>query len=771
METLSLVLLKSTAWLTSFAVLYLVLLRNERFFRLNRFYLLAGIVASLLFPFYTFHYAVLLPAVTTPLISVGEVSQVAVVQGETSVPYLFWFYAAGFVIVMIRLLLQTWKIILKLRKAGFTRLGDVNLVRTPDFASSFSFFSFVFVNPSIASIEMKEIIHHEREHIHQRHWFDLMLVEFVCILQWFNPFAWIYARLVRQNHEYLADERALQSTADPAVYQAALLNQLLGEPVFSLTNSFSYSLNKKRFTMMKKKIGSPFRKLKMLLVLPVAAMLFYAFAAPEYQYGSEPGTMQQVVKTVNVKGQVFKTDGTPLYGTSVILGGSTIGTISDPEGKFELKGVPEDGQLFFSFVGFETVVKKVSTEPMKIVMARANVGIDKITVVGYGTPPSQSQVVNDRSAEVITLDKGKESPLVIFDGKEISLNDMNKISPDQIECINVLKNENATNLYGDKGKNGVVLITSKESAAKGKKMTSDIITGAANNPNPPAYYLDGVLISPKEVRQIDPDQIFAISVLKDQSATAVYGEKGKNGVVLITSKEKAGKDKIAKTDASGKTGKEVVVAGYGKNESSQPATSSSVVHRLGDEANPPLYYLDGVEITQKQVNEVKPDQIESVDVLKEKSAIALYGERAKNGVILINTKEKAAKDAKAKSEFNAQKQEQAKSPQKGEKEVFVVVEEMPEFPGGSNALRGFIAKGIRYPAEAQANKVQGKVFVTFVVSASGKVEDAKVVKSVNPLLDAEALRIVNMMPDWKPARQRGQAVSVAYTVPIEFILQ
>jgi TonB family protein len=114
------------------------------------------------------------------------------------------------------------------------------------------------------------------------------------------------------------------------------------------------------------------------------------------------------------------------------------------------------------------------------------------------------------------------------------------------------------------------------------------------------------------------------------------------------------------------------------------------------------------------------------------------------------------------------------SPKINEKEgkpVFVVVEEMPEFPGGSQALRSFVAKSIRYPAEAQKEKAQGKVFVSFVVSSTGKVENARIERSVSPALDAEAIRVVNQLPDWKPGKQRGKAVSVEYTIPIEFKLQ
>ena len=127
-------------------------------------------------------------------------------------------------------------------------------------------------------------MNHELVHIRQKHWIDLVLAELLCMLQWFNPLVWIYIRFIRQNHEYLADEVALQRTSDPAIYRAALLNQIVGSPVVSLANSFNYSLNKKRFNMMKNIISSPYRKMKILLILPVFAIVLYSFAKPEYKY-------------------------------------------------------------------------------------------------------------------------------------------------------------------------------------------------------------------------------------------------------------------------------------------------------------------------------------------------------------------------------------------------------------------------------------------------------------------------------------------------------
>jgi TonB family protein len=106
-----------------------------------------------------------------------------------------------------------------------------------------------------------------------------------------------------------------------------------------------------------------------------------------------------------------------------------------------------------------------------------------------------------------------------------------------------------------------------------------------------------------------------------------------------------------------------------------------------------------------------------------------------------------------------------------DEQVFFIVEEMPEFPGGELALRKYIANTIKYPEVAQTNGIQGKVYVTFVVSKDGAVANAKIARGVDPSLDREALRVVNSLPKWKAGKQRGETVNVSYTVPINFVLQ
>ena len=109
--------------------------------------------------------------------------------------------------------------------------------------------------------------------------------------------------------------------------------------------------------------------------------------------------------------------------------------------------------------------------------------------------------------------------------------------------------------------------------------------------------------------------------------------------------------------------------------------------------------------------------------------------------------------------------------EKVEEEIFVVVENMPEFPGGELALRKFISSAIKYPSIAQEHGIQGKVFVNFVVDRDGRISNAKIARGVDPSIDKEALRVVMTLPKWKPGMQRGKTVRVSYTVPISFQLQ
>ena len=101
-------------------------------------------------------------------------------------------------------------------------------------------------------------------------------------------------------------------------------------------------------------------------------------------------------------------------------------------------------------------------------------------------------------------------------------------------------------------------------------------------------------------------------------------------------------------------------------------------------------------------------------------------------------------------------------------EALQVCDQMPEYPGGMGECMKYLSKNIVYPAEAMEKDIQGRVIIQFVVKKDGSISDAKVARSVDPLLDKEALRVINAMPKWKPGMHEGKAVNVKYTIPVSF---
>ncbi len=706
MEAFAFYLLKSSVWLTGFALVYFLFLRNERFFSLNRIYLLSGILASMLFPLVTFRYSVILPVV--PEVSVLSPIPQGIVETQPAFSLseiaLFLFYSFGVFFFAWRMFRQTHSVVQIIQRAEIKTVGSVKLIKSAEYPSSFSFFTYVFVNPSTTDAETEEIVNHEWEHIRQQHWFDLLLTELICMVLWFNPVVWLYGRYIRQNHEYLADEQALQRTANPAIYRAALLNQLFGGPVVSLANSFNYSLNKKRFNMMKKTINSPFRKVKILLVLPIVALLFYAFAKPEY-IAPEPVAAEEsmvVWAGDEIKGKVVNPDGKPLNGVSVIIAGTTIGTITDQYGEFLLKEVPADKELVLSYVGMKSVrVKPQTGKSMDIQMERENVGLEALTVVGYGPKAPAS---SDKKSEILSTESANP-PLVILDGKVIDKKQMDQLNPETIESISVLKEKSATEVYGEKGKNGVIIITSKKNSASPKPQEPLKSTQTDESGKPIFMVVEEMPEFPGGEQALRNWMAAQVKYPIEAVEKKIQGKVFVNFVV-----DSNGKVKLAK-----------VVRGV---DPSLDKEALRVVNSMPD-------WKPG-----KQKGE----------------AVAVSYTTPINFVLTPGT---AAE----------------KTTPSSEKPVFIVVEQMPEYPGGNPALMKFLAEQVKYPVVAQQEGIQGRVFVSFVVNKEGKVETPKVVRGVHPALDKEAIRVVNLMPVWTPGKQRGKTVDVAYTLPIEFKLQ
>ncbi len=370
-------LLHASAGIALFFMLYWLFLRKETFHSANRWFMLGSLVLAVALPLIPVQYEVLVgaqsrkPALQTISDTFKNIPVFAETEETTSsfswIQATLLIYLTGAAIFMIRLLTQTVILIHLMIKYQVKSLDGIRIVENEKYGLPFSFFNIVFINPKFhTQDELPEILAHEKVHIRENHWFDLLFIELLTVIFWFNPFIWLFERCIKQNHEYLADKGVLAQGHTVGKYQAILVNQLMGMQIIGITNNLNFALGTNRLKMMTKKKTPNFKRAKFAWILPIVALLLFAFAEPQYRYAepelsvdgiSTPEPVQK--KTVKLAGLILDENGDPLPGTSVVVKGMTIGTVSGMDGTFKLE-VPENKSIVLSFVGKTTVEDKFS---------------------------------------------------------------------------------------------------------------------------------------------------------------------------------------------------------------------------------------------------------------------------------------------------------------------------------------------------------------------------------------------------------------------------
>jgi TonB family protein len=291
----------------AFWSLYRLLLRKEHCLRLNRFFLLATLAISLLIPllhptmpapiYYSSGNGYLIPlsipAQDAPLPTQTQTGTSTTQFHTLSITQIVGIaYWCGVVLSLILLLaryIATW---CKLQRHSFTRKGHYRIAMVEDDVSPFSFFNYIIIDrQGLTEQEVDQVLAHEMAHARQRHSCDMLFVQLVRCLLWFNPFVWLYERDLREVHEYLADEAVLHQGGKDAYprYLRLLYHQATGTNFNPLVNSFHFSTIKNRITMMKEPKS---RKgwAKALAALPLAALLLFANCKNQ-----EPAQEQSVI--------------------------------------------------------------------------------------------------------------------------------------------------------------------------------------------------------------------------------------------------------------------------------------------------------------------------------------------------------------------------------------------------------------------------------------------------------------------------------------------
>jgi hypothetical protein len=280
MDTLFIYLVKSGGLLAAFYLAYFFLLRKETFFNSNRWFLLLGLVTSLLLPLVTFKKIIWVDPVPQ-----GDWSQIPanLVNPAASGFEIDWFivaalvYAVGIFIFLIKFLFDFGSLVRTLKGQPIRQQADFKYVDVTHNVSPFSYFNYIVYNSALYSqSELENILEHEKVHCEQKHSADVLIARLFCILFWFNPFAWLYKKAMLQNLEFIADSEALKNISDKRAYQITLLKVTTHDNCVEITNHFYQSLIKKRIIMLNKNQSKKWNSWKYVLIVPVlAAFMFY----------------------------------------------------------------------------------------------------------------------------------------------------------------------------------------------------------------------------------------------------------------------------------------------------------------------------------------------------------------------------------------------------------------------------------------------------------------------------------------------------------------
>ena len=278
-------LIQSSASLAILYGVYWLFLRSETFFSMNRYFLLFCAVVSFLIPFFRFNFyqiemvrsaiIYLDPILITPdragTITSNHFKLVELAKN---------IYFSGIMFFTLRFIIQVIQLLIIVMNNGIARkTNGMNIILVDKQFSTFSFFNFVFLSiPDKNNQELTAILDHEGVHVRQKHSLDLLLIEILQIVLWFNPFVWLLRRSIKTIHEFLADEGVLKTGYNTHAYQYLLINMASGIQVSGLSNNFNFSLLKKRIIMMTKSRSATMAKGKILFVLPALMALVFFFS-------------------------------------------------------------------------------------------------------------------------------------------------------------------------------------------------------------------------------------------------------------------------------------------------------------------------------------------------------------------------------------------------------------------------------------------------------------------------------------------------------------
>ena len=694
MGTFFVYILKSAFCLALFYLFYRLLLSKETFHRFNRVALLGLLVASCVVPLIQVG-AQGANEINRQFLSLEEMLLMAEPMDEVgaealAIPTWGWkevlllLYIIGIVFFLIRNLWSLGRMIGLIDGCRKEKMDDGILLFTHrKEIAPFSWMKCIVLSEKDLDEGGEAILTHESAHIANRHSWDLLLADVCVFFQWFNPAAWLLKQELQNIHEYEADEWVINQGIDAKKYQLLLIKKAVGTRLYSMANSLNHSSLKKRITMMIKKKSNPWARLKYLYILPLAAASVAAFARPEVSNSLDEISSAKVSdlasimkadgeksvekiseKKVKVAGKVIEEkNGKPVTGASILVRGTTNGTLAI-DGKFSIEA-NEGDVLVVSFIGLQTqsvIVPKGGSESMVISMKEEVQNLNEMVVIGYAPQ-------DDGTLEI----KGK---MTDKDGKEYDMK--GKMTTEKKGDTTINQVDWSRTPKADKADEEQVIFQVVEEMPDFPGGMKECMKFLARNMKYPMAAQEAKIEGRVVVQFVvdrdgsvnDIKVVRSISPQLDAEAVRVIGlmpkwnpgkQRGKAVAVKYTmpiqfrlDKPKA-EEKVVQAitmkvdkEASQETVDAVKDHLRGKvTRVNYEADENGPVVQLGVRGSKAGQGTDSVLIVvddviqghgQKVMNSIQPQNIERIEVLKEKSAILAFGDKAKHGVIIITTK-------------------------------------------------------------------------------------------------------------------------------------
>ena len=557
MEALFIFILKSSGLLAMFYFAYIFLLRKETFFNSSRWFLIAGLLTSVILPFvvYTKVIWVEAPPASAPIITTTantkeniptsnhdaiaykpqyRPTSVTVIEEEKA--EIDWslvlaaVYGIGFVAFLIKFSLDFYSLNAVLKGKKITQQDDFKFIDVKENIAPFSYFGYIVYNSSLyTATELENILEHEKVHSDQNHTFDVLISRIFSIIFWFNPIVWFYKKAITQNLEFIADSEAAKKLLDKKAYQYTLLKITTHENCVAITNHFYQSLIKKRIVMLNKNQSNKRNSWKYYAVIPALAAFVLLF---------------QIEVIAKERPQTVKSASTEIEAVDVY-------TIQKNTTDLELKRIKTQLKMLHNVEFEASRVKRNSANQLtslKVEIAYENQKSQSIQTGG-------KVAIKDFGIVVVTGKNGaKRTGIKTYDEKIT----VNKVTMDD-KAKNPAENKNTTTNTETHVNTNSITSTKTDSNTNSNISTTVIInkdnntkvittggtTVAVSNgtktnvkASSPLVIVDGEeMPSGFDYNSIKPKDIESVNVLNGVNATEQYGDKASNGVIEIVTKK------------------------------------------------------------------------------------------------------------------------------------------------------------------------------------------------------------------------------------------